>query len=51
MRSRRLVRDFETVPASSEAFIYFPQAMLLSRRLAGQAPRSRSDQSRWAAAA
>ncbi|MFI6056553.1 IS5 family transposase [Streptomyces violascens] len=51
MRSRRLVRDFEALPASSETFIYFSQAMLLSRRLARQAPRSRSDQSRWAAAA
>ena len=35
MCSRRLVQDFETLPASSEAFIYFSQAMLLSRRLAG----------------
>ncbi|MFI2346287.1 transposase [Streptomyces sp. NPDC019443] len=51
MRTRRLVRDFETLPASSEAFIYFSQAMLMSRRLARPAVRSRSDQSRWAAAA
>ena len=34
MRSRRLVRDFETLPASSEAFIYWSQIMLMSRRLA-----------------
>ncbi|MEV8018034.1 transposase [Streptomyces sp. NPDC086554] len=34
MRSRRLVGNFETLPASSEAFIYFSQAMLMSRRLA-----------------
>ncbi|MEU3756891.1 transposase [Streptomyces olivoreticuli] len=51
MRTRRLVRDFETLPASSEAFIYFSQAMLMSRRLARGAVRARSDQSRWAAAA
>jgi hypothetical protein len=51
MRSRRLVRDFETLPASSEAFIYFSQAMLMSRRLARRpAPRLR-DPSRWTAAA
>jgi transposase len=34
MRSRRLVRDFEALPASSEAFIYFSVSMLMSRRLA-----------------
>jgi transposase len=34
MRSRRLVRDFETLPESSEAFIYWSQTMLMSRRLA-----------------
>lgn len=51
MRSRRLVRDFETLPASSEAFIYFSQAMLLSRRLARPASRSGRERSRWAAAA
>jgi transposase len=51
MRSRRLVRDFETLPASSEAFIYFSQAMLMSRRLARPASRRRQEQSRWAAAA
>ncbi|MEV7472023.1 IS5 family transposase [Streptomyces kronopolitis] len=33
MRSRRLVRDFETLPASSETFVYFSMAMLMSRRL------------------
>jgi transposase len=51
MRSRRLVRDFETLPASSETFIYFSLAMLMSRRLARPACRPRSEQSRWAAAA
>nr|WP_241777468.1 transposase [Streptomyces sp. CT34] len=45
------VRDFETLPASSEAFIYFSQAMLLSRRLARSASRTRSEQHRWAVAA
>ncbi|WAX80193.1 IS5 family transposase [Streptomyces sp. KMM 9044] len=34
MRSRRLVRDFEALPESSEAFIYWSQTMLMSRRLA-----------------
>jgi transposase len=34
MRSRRLVRDFETLPESSEAFIHWSQTMLMSRRLA-----------------
>jgi transposase len=34
MRSRRLVRDFETLPESSEAFIYWSQTMLMSCRLA-----------------
>ncbi|MEV5880930.1 IS5 family transposase [Streptomyces sp. NPDC052101] len=51
MRSRRLVRDFETLPASSEAFIYFSQAMLMSRRLARRASRPQQEQARWAAAA
>ncbi|ADI11759.1 Tn5741 family transposase [Streptomyces bingchenggensis BCW-1] len=51
MCSRRLVRDFETLPASSEAFIYFSQAMLLSRRLARRACGRRAEQGRWAAAA
>jgi transposase len=51
MNSRRLVRDFETLPASGEAFIYFSQAMLISRRLARTASRQRAGQGRWAAAA
>ncbi|MDJ0467143.1 IS5 family transposase [Streptomyces sp. H27-C3] len=52
MRSRRLARDFETLPSSSEAFIYFSLAMLMSRRLARRpAGRPRQEQSRWAAAA
>jgi transposase len=51
MCSRRLVRDFETLPASSEAFIYLSQAMLLSRRLARHASGRREAQDRWAAAA
>ncbi|MER5667356.1 transposase [Streptomyces mirabilis] len=34
MRSRRLVRDYETQPASSEAFIYWSASMLMARRLA-----------------
>lgn len=50
MRTRRLVRDYETLPSSSEAFIYFSQAMLMSRRLARRAA-SRSDRSRWTVAA
>ncbi|MFC5724698.1 transposase [Streptomyces gamaensis] len=49
--SPRLVRDFETLTASSEAVIYLSQAMLLSRRLAQRASRTRSGQDRWAAAA
>ncbi|WP_414166345.1 IS5 family transposase [Streptoverticillium reticulum] len=51
MRTRRLVRDFETLPASSEAFICFSLAMLMSRRLARRAPHPQPDRSRWAAAA
>ncbi|MFJ9034726.1 IS5 family transposase [Streptomyces sp. NPDC102274] len=51
MRSRRLVRDFETLPASGEAFIYFSQAMLLSRRLARPACRPHQERSRRVAAA
>lgn len=38
MRSLRLVRDFETLPASSETFVYFSMAMLMSRRIAIPAP-------------
>lgn len=49
MHSRRLVRDFETLPASSETFIYFSQATLISRRLARPASRPRPQQSRWTA--
>ena len=51
MRSRRLVRDFETLPASSEAFVYFSMAMLMSRRLARTASRTRRERPRWACAA
>ncbi|WP_234025270.1 transposase [Streptomyces sp. MspMP-M5] len=51
MRSHRLVRDFATLPASSEAFIHFSQAMLMSRRLARPASQPRQEQSRWTAAA
>uniref|UniRef100_A0AAU2UVN6 IS5 family transposase n=1 Tax=Streptomyces sp. NBC_00003 TaxID=2903608 RepID=A0AAU2UVN6_9ACTN len=51
MRSRRLVLDFETLPASSEAFIYFSQAMLMSRRLARRAAAPPTERSRWAVAA
>ncbi|WP_335935756.1 hypothetical protein [Streptomyces sp. PTD5-9] len=50
MRSPRLLRDFETLPASSEAFISFSPAMLMSRRLARSASRWRQEQTRWAAA-
>ncbi|WP_327241867.1 hypothetical protein [Streptomyces sp. NBC_01320] len=32
MRSRRLVRDFETLPASSEAFIHWSASVLMARR-------------------
>ncbi|MFI5987908.1 IS5 family transposase [Streptomyces sp. NPDC051555] len=52
MRSRRLVRDFETLPASSETFIYFSLAMLMSRRLARRAAATPSAEwSSWAAVA
>ncbi|MFF0062107.1 IS5 family transposase [Streptomyces sp. NPDC005279] len=51
LRTRRLVRDFETLPASSEAFVYFSLVMLMSRRLARPASRPQTEQSRWAAAA
>ena len=34
LRTRRLARDYETLPASSEAFIYFSASMLMARRLA-----------------
>jgi len=32
---RRLSRDYETLPASSEAFIYFASCDLITKRLAG----------------
>ncbi|MFG3662602.1 IS5 family transposase, partial [Streptomyces sp. NPDC047706] len=51
MNSGRLVRDFETLPASSEAFIYFSQAMLISRRLARTTSRSRQERPLWTVAA
>ncbi|WP_329461099.1 IS5 family transposase [Streptomyces sp. NBC_01431] len=34
LRTRRLARDYETLPASSEAFICFSASMLMARRLA-----------------
>ncbi|MFE2571433.1 IS5 family transposase [Streptomyces mirabilis] len=34
LRTRRLARDYETLPASSEAFIHFSATMLMTRRLA-----------------
>ncbi|WP_369243648.1 IS5 family transposase [Streptomyces sp. R41] len=34
LRTRRLARDYETLPASSEAFIHFSASMLMARRLA-----------------
>jgi transposase len=34
MRSRRLARDYETLPANSEAFIHWSATMLMARRLA-----------------
>ncbi|MGW3661514.1 IS5 family transposase [Streptomyces sp. NPDC005151] len=34
MRSRRLARDYETLPASSEAFIHWSATMLMAHRLA-----------------
>ena len=37
LRTRRLARDYETLPASSEAFIYFSASMLMARRL-GRTP-------------
>ncbi len=55
LRSRRLARDYETLPASSEAFIHFSASMLMARRLArtpaaGQAIRTpRQEQTTLAA--
>ncbi|WP_443074185.1 hypothetical protein [Streptomyces sp. NBC_01456] len=34
MRSRRLVRDCETLPATSETMVLWSMAMLMGRRLA-----------------
>lgn len=34
MRSRRLARDYETLPASSEAVVLWSMTMLMGRRLA-----------------
>ncbi|GAA2659021.1 hypothetical protein GCM10010307_75300 [Streptomyces vastus] len=36
MRSRRLVRDVETLPAMHEAMVLWSMSMLMSRRLAGR---------------
>ncbi|MEW2624351.1 transposase [Streptomyces sp. NPDC048106] len=38
MRSRRLVRDFETLPAMHEAMVLWSMTMLMSSRLAGRRP-------------
>ncbi|MCZ1019613.1 hypothetical protein [Streptomyces noursei] len=38
MRSRRLVRDYETVPAMHETMVLWSMTMLMSRRLAGRRP-------------
>ncbi|MFJ2967576.1 IS5 family transposase [Streptomyces collinus] len=53
MRSRRLARDYETRPDSSEAFIWWSASMLMSLRLARRArqPQTRQERSQWAAAA
>jgi transposase len=37
MRSRRLARDYETLPASSGAVVHWSMAMLMTRRLARRA--------------
>ncbi|MFD7408011.1 IS5 family transposase [Streptomyces sp. NPDC059866] len=44
MRSRRLARDYETRPDSSEAFIWWSASMLMTRRLARQ-PQMRQEHS------
>jgi hypothetical protein len=36
MRSRRLVRDYETLPAMHEAMVLWSTTMLMSSRLAGR---------------
>lgn len=38
MRSRRLARDYETLPAMHEAMVLWSMAMLMSSRLAGHRP-------------
>ncbi|MFD8542042.1 transposase [Streptomyces rubrogriseus] len=38
MRSRRLVRDMETLPAMHEAMVLWSMTMLMSCRLAGRHP-------------
>lgn len=38
MRSRRLVRDYETLPAMHEAMVLWSMTMLMSCRLAGRRP-------------
>jgi transposase len=40
MRSRRLARDYETLPATSETMILWSMTMLMSRRLARRTNRS-----------
>ncbi|MFJ8747716.1 IS5 family transposase [Embleya sp. NPDC127516] len=41
MRSRRLARDYETLPTSSEAIVHWSMSMLMSRRLARRSVSSR----------
>ncbi|MFF1545076.1 hypothetical protein [Streptomyces sp. NPDC058291] len=38
MRSRRLVRDYETLPVMHEAMVLWSMTMLMSGRLAGRRP-------------
>ncbi|MFE9313322.1 transposase [Streptomyces sp. NPDC006706] len=38
MRSRRLVRDYETLPVVHEAMVLWSMTMLMSSRLAGRRP-------------
>ncbi|WP_107098477.1 IS5 family transposase [Streptomyces hirsutus] len=51
MRSRRLVRDYETLPQMHEAVVFWSMTMLMSRRLAGGRRRTglipRQPASRW----
>ncbi|MET8028995.1 IS5 family transposase [Streptomyces avermitilis] len=42
MRSRRLVRDYETLPVMHEAMVLWSMTMLMSGRLAGRYPRGLS---------